>query len=597
MSRLAFVLGNGFYKSKREFPNINYATKDAVRTFQTLTVYPTGLFSPDKLVIAKNVSFQKLRIHLREFFARVKREDFVLMYFACHAKRIGGGRLVLAMTNTKPTELVATGVVVDDLIAHLDEKEVQRYVIVLDCCRAGVALPGIRHRGVINDAKIPHPGVGKVIVASCLEYQLAHELKTLEHGLFSFYFNKGLCSGEPVSTDKEYIDIRNLCNWVASKIKDNHNEIAQEPVVSGDDETGELIIGRNPKFCCPYLAKGRIHVDATIVQRAPEGWFLPGDGRAEWFQDHEMGPEMVIVPAGSFMMGSPEEEREREVCESPQHLVTIVRPFAVSRHAVTRGQFATFVDDTGRNTEGGALVAGDYLVEGWLTHNAIAPSQAEEYLAELVSARDGRQWKEDPQASWTNPKFQFPQDNSHPVVCVSWEDAKAYATWLSRKTGREYRLLTEAEWEYAARADTITPFWWGTPINRWDANYDVYTAIYKGGGDRYEGKRQKQTVPVGKFNANPWGLYQVHGNVWEWCEDIWHANYDGAPSYGSAWLQGGDATRHVVRGGSWDCVPGYLRAARRNKFPTNTRENDLGFRVGSTLTAGAGAIPVALGAH
>ena len=154
------------------------------------------------------------------------------------------------------------------------------------------------------------------------------------------------------------------------------------------------------------------------------------------------------------------------------------------------------------------------------------------------------------------------------MVCVSWEDAKAFAAWLSSQSGRDYRLLTEAEWEYAARAGTTTPFWWGSTINPAQANYDG-NCVYEGGGAK--GEYRKQTVAVGKFAANPWGLYQVHGNVWERCEDVWHENYNGAPSDGSAWLQGGDADRHVVRGGSWNNVPQYLRSAFRLRFSTDYR--------------------------
>ena len=283
-----------------------------------------------------------------------------------------------------------------------------------------------------------------------------------------------------------------------------------------------------------YRAEGRIKVNATIVHGAPEGWFLPGNGKAEWFKDHEMGPEMVIVPVGRFMMGSPGNASE-SVCipgaeefvltpaETPQHPVTIAQPFGVGRHAVTRGQFAAFVSDTGYETSPcGGL-------------------------------------------SWRNPGF--PQDDSHPVVFVSWEDAKAFATWLSRQSGRDYRLLTEAEWEYAARAGTTTPFWWGSKINPAQANYD----------------KQQKTVAVGNFVANLWGLYQVHGNVWEWCGDPWHRNYIDAPSDGSAWLQGGNESLRVFRGGSWDRYPDCLRSAYRFWGPSLALIDELGFRVARTL--------------
>lgn len=285
-----------------------------------------------------------------------------------------------------------------------------------------------------------------------------------------------------------------------------------------------------------YRTEGRIKVDAKIVYGAPEGWFLPGNGKVEWFRDHEMGPEMVVVPAGSFMMGSPVTEPHRWRSESPQHQVTIARPFAIGRHAVTRGQFAAFVNDTG--------------------------------------------YKTDPKASWRNPGF--PQNDNHPVVCVSQFDADTFVAWLSNQSGRDYRLLTEAEWEYAARAGTTTPYWWGSTITPAQANYDGRSSGFKflfdiGAKDKYRG----QTVAVGEFAANPWGLYQVHGNVWEWCEDNLHEKYAFAPSDGSAWMQGGDMS--VTRGGSWGNAPQDLRSAMRGRYTADSRGYYQGFRVGRTL--------------
>jgi formylglycine-generating enzyme required for sulfatase activity len=167
-----------------------------------------------------------------------------------------------------------------------------------------------------------------------------------------------------------------------------------------------------------------------------------------------------------------------------------------------------------------------------------------------------------------------------PVVNVRWDDATAYAAWLSRKTGKTYRLLSEAEREYVTRAGTTTVFWWGDMISTSQANYDPNYTF----GGRVNGEYRQQTVPVDSFEPNPWDLYNVHGNVWEWCEDVWHWNYDGAPTDGSAWLQGGDTTDHVVRGGSWGSFPEGLRAAVRGRSAADDRLDNLGFRLVRTLT-------------
>jgi len=132
--------------------------------------------------------------------------------------------------------------------------------------------------------------------------------------------------------------------------------------------------------------------------------------------------------------------------------------------------------------------------------------------------------------------------------------------WLSAKTSKDYRLPSEAEWEYACRAGTATPFWWGSSITPEQANYNGSVEPYKGGGKK--GECRQKTLPVKSFEPNPWGLYQVHGNVWEWCEDLWHGNYNGAPSDGSAWTTGGRGLR-VLRGGSWNYYPRALRSAFR----------------------------------
>jgi formylglycine-generating enzyme required for sulfatase activity len=301
-----------------------------------------------------------------------------------------------------------------------------------------------------------------------------------------------------------------------------------------------------------YRAEGRIKVDARIVHGPPDGWFNPGAGKSEWFKDIDIGPEMVVVPAGSFTMGSPESEPKRESwqkgTESPQREVAIAQPLAVGRHAVTRGQFAAFVDATGHKAEGAYI---------W----------------------KGGKYEHDPKGSWRNPGFL--QDDNHPVVCINWDDAKAYAAWLTQATGRPYRLLLEAEWEYCCRAGTTTPFWWGSSITPAQANYDG-NHVYEGGGSK--GEYRKTTVPVVSFAANPWGLYQVHGNVWEWCEDDWHENYNGAPRDGSVWA-GGDASYRVLRGGSWVSLPQNLRSANRNSYQPDVRSLSVGFRLARTLTS------------
>jgi formylglycine-generating enzyme required for sulfatase activity len=268
-------------------------------------------------------------------------------------------------------------------------------------------------------------------------------------------------------------------------------------------------------------------------------------GGAQVFKDCPHCPEMVVVPAGRFTMGSPAEE-ERAGPPEIQLPVTIAKPFAVGRFAVTRDEFAAFVEATRRRIEDGCfVVTGDAL-------------------------------RRDRERSWRSPGFV--QDGNHPAVCVSWNDAKAYAAWLSSTTGKVYRLLTETEREYVTRAGSATPFWWGGTISTDQANYNG-TVPY---GGIASGVWRKATVAVDSFAANPWGLFHVHGNVWEWAEDCWNKENAGNPGNGTA-RTSGDCGLRVLRGASWGNFPHTLRSARRGMEPPGNRLNTVGFRVARTL--------------
>jgi formylglycine-generating enzyme required for sulfatase activity len=266
----------------------------------------------------------------------------------------------------------------------------------------------------------------------------------------------------------------------------------------------------------------------------------PGNG--ERFKDCADCPEMVVVPAGSFMMGSPPDEPEREGLREEQVLVSIPRPFAMGAYPVTRGEFAAFVKATGYQVDPGCYY--------WT----------------------GNTWEERQDTSWQSPGFV--QDDQHPVLCIDLKAAMAYAAWLSSRTERTYRLPSEAEREYATRAGTSTPFWWGSTIYTDMANYDG-RHTYAGGRT---GVWRQSTVRVGSFQPNAWGLYQTHGNVWDWTEDCWNESNPGNSSDGSV-RPTGDCRWRVVRGGAWNYAPTYLRAAYRYWNEPENRSSVQGFRV------------------
>lgn len=252
-------------------------------------------------------------------------------------------------------------------------------------------------------------------------------------------------------------------------------------------------------------------------RRQPCGAHLPD---LAIFGDAPWCPELVVLPAGEFFMGSPEGEEGRYNNEGPQHRVRIDARFALGRYPVTFEEYDHFCAMTKRELLGDA---------GW-----------------------GR--------------------GRRPVINVSWGDAVAYCKWLSRETGQPYRLPSEAEWEYGCRAGTTTRFSWGDAITPDKANYD--------------GSNSGRTTEVGGYPANPWGLYDMHENVWELAGDVWHDPYQDAPTDGSAWtdIEGSNYPRErVVRGGSWVSDSRDLRSAIRLRHDPFIRYYSLGFRVARTL--------------
>ena len=293
------------------------------------------------------------------------------------------------------------------------------------------------------------------------------------------------------------------------------SERREAAAVTVPKATARVGSGRMPR---PALAA------AGVVLAAAGAWFAlaswdGGSRPGRRFRDCAECPQMVVIPAGSFMMGSPESEEGRWDDEGPVHWVEIGELLAVGGYEVT------FEEWDACAAAGGC---GGYRPddEGW-----------------------GR--------------------GRRPVINVSWEDAQGYVGWLRGKTGEEYRLLSEAEWEYAARAGTQTRYSFGDDISPNDANY---------------GRNIGKTRPVGSYRANGFGLYDMHGNVWEWVQDCWswNDNYRGAPNKGEAWERG-YCSRRVLRGGSWVSIPRNLRSANRLRYDTGYRGSISGFRVARTL--------------
>ncbi|MFO1084881.1 MAG: formylglycine-generating enzyme family protein [Reyranellaceae bacterium] len=284
--------------------------------------------------------------------------------------------------------------------------------------------------------------------------------------------------------------------------------------------------------------------------------------QAQGFRDCDQCPEMVPIPLGSFVMGAEPGEEEREKVPrdhrglaAPRRSVSITERFSLGRYEVTRGQYAAFVSATGR---------------------AAGPS--------CWSLGPDGKWRDRQGMSWLAPGFA--QTEADPVVCVSWHDAQAYVQWLSTTTGKKYRLPSEAEWEYAARAGSSTSRYWGDDRDQACrfANLSDRTAaqLLNWSADPEEtfqcSDEHVYTAPVGKFQANAFGLHDMLGNVWEWVEDCGNDDYEGAPATQGARLTG-NCNLRVARGGGWYADPHEVRAAARDTEAADSRHDGYGFRV------------------
>jgi formylglycine-generating enzyme required for sulfatase activity len=267
-------------------------------------------------------------------------------------------------------------------------------------------------------------------------------------------------------------------------------------------------------------------VRGQVLSAERERALKPGDTA---FKECTDCPAMVVVPAGNFMMGSPETEKGRDPDEGPQHRVTVAGPFAVAKFELTFAEW-----------------------DACTSHGDCDPH--------ISDSGYGR--------------------GQQPSLNVSWDDAQVYVAWLRRITGKPYRLLTEAEWEYVARAGTATAYYWGDDIGKNNADCN-------GCGSQWDNKKP---APVGSFAPNQFGIYDMVGNVLEWTQDCWHDDYDGAPVDASAWMSG-DCDGHIVRTGPWNFNPPTLRGARRDAVAHEVRAANMGFRVARTISDVSVATP------
>ena len=582
--RIALVIGNGGYETAPLKNPVNDARLMAA------TLRGAGFEVIERL----DADQKAMKRAIQEFGERLEQagQDGVgLFYFSGHGVQVGGVNYLIPIDTSinRESDVDIEAVSANAVLGTMEFARNRLNIVILDACRnnpyarsfrsatrglarmdaprgtlvayatapGGVAFDGEGANSPYTSALVQAmqaPGlkveevfkqVRLSVMAETGEQQVPWEGSSLTG---DFYFNPGAAAAAPAvaspaaaAPDTFRVDPMAVELMFWESIKD-----------SGNPADFEEYLRQFPEGRFAGLARNRIQglerqQTALVVPAKPafevEAMALK---RGDVFKDCPECPEMVVVSAGGFTMGSPPDEAGRDDDEGPRHWVNIARPFALGKYEVTKAEFAAFVNETGLGT-------GDSC---WMWEKG--------------------DWELRAGRSWLNPGFS--QGNRDPVACVSWDDALAYVRWLSQRTGHEYRLPSEAEWEYAARAGTTTPFHFGSTISTDQVNYDGnYT--YVGG---HKGVYREKTAPVGIFPANAFGLHDVHGNVWEWVGDCWNDSYAGAPGDGSAWTSGNCGLR-VLRGGSWLNRPRNLRSADRLWGSPDYRYFYVGFRVARTL--------------
>jgi formylglycine-generating enzyme required for sulfatase activity len=540
--RVALVIGNGAYAHVPKLANPLNDADDVAASLGRLGF---------EVARVKDGRFDDMRRALRDFGRKANGAEMAVLFFAGHGMEIGGENWLIPVDAELQRDTDAESEALSLKAAMLQVASARRLgLVILDACRnnpfAARMVRSIRTRAVDRGLARTEPSDNVLVAYAAKEGTTAAD----GSGRNSPFTTALLAHIETPGLEINFL-FRAVRDDVLKTTKNEqqpfvYGSLSREavylkaaaavvpPVASGP--SAGALLARLRQRIAAATAPAELDVIASLEpaltaeaerrkaelaeearRRDPAQSVTPGSGKS--FRDCPSCPEMVVVPAGSFMMGSAEGEEGRRESEGPQNWVTIAKPFVV-------GKFEVTFDDWDACFAGGGCREsrpGDY---GW-----------------------GR--------------------GKRPVITVSWDDAKAYVAWLSRTTGKSYRLLSETEWEYAARAGTTTRYAFGDRISDRQANY---------------GGKHDKTVEVGSYPANAWGLFDVHGNVEEWLEDCWNDSYSGAPTDGSA-RTAGECGLRALRGGSFlYSLLRDRRSAARGRAATTYRGSNVGFRVARSIS-------------
>ena len=554
--KYALLVGVRKYDAN-ELRSLHYSEADIVALAEVLKA---GGYRPSNIVLmtqtvgAEDTRFLPLAAHVRKELRLLQQDleeqDSLLVALAGHGVQFRGeSQSYFCPADAKLSDK-STLISLSDIYKELEASRAGLKLLLVDACRNDPQTENSRARAVVSlesvtrPQRMPPPG-GVLAFFSCSEGERAFEHEELKHGVF-FHFVIEALRGVSVGPEEGEVLVPDLEKYVKREVRDYVREkygVRQMPELRGTSrDLVPLVRLSRPRvpLVAPPHRPGTAEPSAPII--------------------NTLGMRLAAIPSGRFLMGSSDDE-DAEDDEKPTHPVRITQPFHLGTTEVTVGQFRRFIEATGYRTEA--------------EHDG----------------KGGRGWNEarakfevDPKYTWRNPGL--PQTDEHPVTNVSWNDAVAFCQWLSTKEAMTYRLPTEAEWEYACRAGTTT---------RYSSGADPETLAEV--GNVADGTARAKfpnwmtialrdgytfTAPVGRFRANAWGLHDMHGNVWEWCQDGYEARYY-QQSPGDDPKGPSQASSRVYRGGSWADDPRYARSARRVGVKPDYRCYDVGFRVARVL--------------
>jgi formylglycine-generating enzyme required for sulfatase activity len=599
--RQAILIAASEFPDEPSLATLRCPQNDVAGLAEVLASPEFGLFA-DPLLYVNQPHHATLRA-INRVFKQAARADQILIYYSGHGKLDGAGRLHLTTTDTEADALETSSIPVSTLLRLIENYDCKQVALILDCCFSGAVGKEFKS-GVDDQLQQVAQTRGVFILTASTSVQTAAEKEGDQYSLFTKHILHGIKQGEADCDNDGLVSIDDLYEYTRLRVP---LEGAQQPRKwTLDAQGGKLAIARTAAFYSAEKLRAfrdvilgiedeiddEVFADAIRVikqnqQKRDKAFFKllndlleqglkPAKFSGQWLRDAGLigqprqpeqkpakPPERQQTPAPA-----PQQTKPRESQQAP-----VAAPSRQTKPPDSKTVNGFSDDLNGVKLEmiyvpGGEFTMGsDKYDSEKPPHKVTVPAF---YIGKFQVTQ--AQWKA---VMGDKLKPGFKGDDNLPMESVSWDDAREFCQKLQELTKKAYRLPSEAEWEYACRADTTTEFAFGDSLSSKQANFDGNYPY----GDASKAVYRKKTTPVGSYDPNAFGLYDMHGNVWEWCEDVWHDNYKGAPTDGSAWLSGGDSSRRVLRGGSWSNDGDDCRSAYRNYYEPGVRVNVIGFRV------------------